>query len=324
MTGSKARDRRVVADEFYTVHRINDNFLHSPKHWFDKGIRDERDATFDMHKQLEKAGVGVLLTNPSGPIVVNFLRRNHKKLVVIDDRITYIGGLNFTEHNFAWHDMMLRIENPELTRFLKEDFLSTWEGQHSNTSKKFGDIELYRFDGYTNRKTYQPLLDLMAQAKKSIYIVSPYIAYPFYEPLRTAIGNGAKVVLLAPDNNNWRTMREYMIWESVRAGVDLQMYKGRMVHLKAMLIDDEYLVAGSSNFDFISSELMQEIVAVITDKQAIADFKTRILDVDLKQTVPNKERISAARGLYHISRLKLMPILVGALERILTPGRRHK
>lgn len=323
LIGSGAADRRVIADEFYTIHRINDNFLHNPKHWFDRDIRDERDRTLAMHASLERAGVRVKLTNPAGPIVVNFLRRNHKKLVAIDDRIAYIGGINFTEHNFSWHDMMLRIEHPDITRFLKEDFLMTWRGEHANTSRKFEDVEIYRFDGYTNPRTYQPLLELMAAARKSVYIVSPYIAYPFYAPLRTAIANGAKVVLLAPDNNNWRTMREYVIWESVRAGVDLQMYRGRMVHLKAMLIDDEYLVAGSSNFDFLSSELMQEVVAVITNKQAIAQFKKRVLDVDLAQTEPNSETISSLRGLYHISRLKLMPILVGLLERVLTPGRRR-
>ena len=118
LSASPATDRRVVVDEFYTVHRINDNFLHNPKHWADKEIRRERDATLAMLKALEADGVGVMLTNPSGPIVVKFLRRNHKKMVVIDDRIAYIGGINFTEHNFEWHDMMLRIEDPELSRFL--------------------------------------------------------------------------------------------------------------------------------------------------------------------------------------------------------------
>jgi cardiolipin synthase len=99
------------------------------------------------------------------------------------------------------------------------------------------------------------------------------------------------------------------------------MYQGRMAHLKAMLIDDEYLIVGSSNFDFLSSELMQEIVAVITHRQTIAEFRERVLDVDLKNTIPNEEKVSHLRGLYHISQLKLMPILVGAVEKIVTFGR---
>lgn len=323
LSACKADDRRVVVDEFYTKHRINDHFLHNPKRWFGGSeFHEERDKTLAMMRGLEADGVGVKLTNPSGPIVASFLRRNHKKLIVIDNRITYIGGINFTEHNFEWHDMMLRIEDSELTAFLKDDFLDTWQGEHANTSRKFGDdIELYRFDGRTNRTTFRPILDLIRSARKSIYILSPYIAYPFYEALRGAIANGAKVVLITPDNNNWVTMKKYVIWESVRAGVSLRMYQGRMAHLKAMLIDDEHLIVGSSNFDFLSSELMQEVVAVISNKQTIAEFREKVLDVDLKKTIPNEEKVSHLRGLYHISQLKLMPILVGAVEKIVTFGR---
>jgi cardiolipin synthase A/B len=323
LTACRAADRRIIADEFYTVRRINDNFLHNPKHWFNKAVWQERDDTLAMLEQLRADGVGVKLTNPSGPISVKFLKRNHKKIMAIDDRIVYIGGLNFTEHNFEWHDMMVRIEDAELTRFLKEDFQSTWEGRHDNTSRQFRDIEVYRFDGVHNRVTFQPILDLIADAKRSIYVISPYIAFPFYDPLRKAIANGVEVVLIAPENNNWITMREYLIWESAKAGVDLRMYQGRMMHLKAMLIDDSRLIVGSSNFDFLSSTLMQEVVAVITDKGVIDDFKRRVLDVDLRNTTANTEHVSNAKGLYHIARLKLMPIIVGFLEKIFTLGHRR-
>jgi len=324
LSACKAPDRRVVVDEFYTIHRINDHFLHNPKRWFGghSEFLAERDETLAMLGRLEADGVGVKLTNPSGPLVSSFLRRNHKKMVVIDNRIAYIGGINFTEHNFEWHDMMLRIEDPELTEFLRDDFLETWQGNHGNTSRKFGDdIELFRFDGRTNRRAFQPIIDIISSARKSIHILSPYIAFPFYAALRKAIANGARVVLITPDNNNWVTMKKYVIWESVRAGVDLRMYPGRMSHLKAMLIDEQYLILGSSNFDFLSSEIMQEVIAVITNKNTITEFREKVLDVDLRQTVPNQEKVSHVRGLYHISQLKLMPILVGAVEKILRFGR---
>lgn len=318
----RAGDRRVIADEFYTVRRINDNFLHNPKHWFNKAVWQERNDTLAMLKRLDGSGVGVKLTNPSGPLSVKFLKRNHKKIMAIDDRIVYIGGLNFTEHNFEWHDMMVRIEDADLTRFLKEDFLTTWKGNHANTTRRFEDIELFRFDGVNNRKTFQPILDLIAGAKRSIYVISPYIAFPFYEPLRKAIANGVKVVLIAPENNNWITMREYLIWESERAGVDLRMYQGRMMHLKAMLVDDSQLIVGSSNFDFLSSTLMQEVVAVVTDKGVIEDFKRRVLEVDLKNTTANTQRVGNIKGFYHLARLKLMPVVVGFLEKIFMFGRK--
>ena len=55
--------------------------------------------------------------NPFGFSPRGWLTRNHKKLIVIDDRITYIGGINFSEHNAAWHDMMLRIDDVAVGRF---------------------------------------------------------------------------------------------------------------------------------------------------------------------------------------------------------------
>jgi cardiolipin synthase len=54
-----------------------------------------------------------------------------------------------------------------------------------------------------------------------------------------------------------------------------------MTHLKAMLIDNKYLIAGSSNFDYLSYRLYQELVAVITDANLIEDFRARVLLPDL-------------------------------------------
>ena len=68
LTACAAADRRVIADEFYTVRRINDHFLHNPKHWFNKAIWQEREDTLAMLEQLKSDGVSVKLTNPSGPL----------------------------------------------------------------------------------------------------------------------------------------------------------------------------------------------------------------------------------------------------------------
>lgn len=320
LVASAAPDKRIIADEFYTRHRINDHFLHNPKHWFRKDLRAERDATLSMLRKLEANGVGVRLANPSGPIVVRFLHRNHKKMALIDDRVTYIGGINFAEHNFEWHDLMVRIEDPDLTRFLREDFITTWRGDHANTSKSFDSIDLYRFDGENNSNTFEPVLDLIRNARESVFILSPYVAYPFYAALRQAREGGARVVVISPDLNNWGVMREYVIWESMRADIELRMYQGRMMHAKAMLVDDRYLIVGSSNFDFLSAEFMQEIVAVITNQDLISQFKERVLERDLPNTTLCKETVGDLRGFYHIGRLKLMSAIFKTVGRIVPEG----
>ena len=61
LSACTAADRRVIADDFYTKHRINDNFLHNPKHWFERHLWRERDATLAMMRGLEQR------RRPNGP-----------------------------------------------------------------------------------------------------------------------------------------------------------------------------------------------------------------------------------------------------------------
>ena len=321
MKSCEARDKRIIADDFYTKHRINDLYLHNPKHWFNTDIRRERDATLEMMQDLESNGVRVRLSNPSGPFVLKGFARDHKKIIVIDKSIAYLGGINFSEHNFAWHDMMLRIEDPAVADFLANDFLATWAGKHLNSSNKFGPVEIYRFDGKINHKTFEPILDLIGNAKRSVYVASPYITYPFYERMRQARQNGAEVVLISPEENNWTVMKEYSLWDSARSGVEVRMYPGRMSHLKAMLIDDTYLVVGSSNFDFLSQQFLQEIVAVITDETVVAQFKEKILDKDLKESTPATQRVNNLRGYYHKTCLMILSEILRTIGSVVTYGR---
>ena len=58
-----------------------------------------------------------------------------------------------------------------------------------------------------------------------------------------------------------------------------------MTHLKAMLIDDRYLIAGSANFDYLSYRLYQEIIAIISDPLLIADFRARVMLPDLANSL---------------------------------------
>jgi len=74
-------------------------------------------------------------------------------------------------------------------------------------------------------------------------------------------------------------------WSRPRSNIDLRLYQRGMTHLKAMLIDDQYLIAGSSNFDYLSYRLYQEIVAIITDAETIADFRERVLLPDLANSL---------------------------------------
>ncbi|HYE71857.1 MAG TPA: phospholipase D-like domain-containing protein, partial [Blastocatellia bacterium] len=87
-----------------------------------------------------------------------------------------------------------------------------------------------------------------------------------------------------PAQNNWRSIGKYAERAALRAGVNLHLYQGRMTHLKAMLIDRQCLILGSSNFDYLSYKLHQELLAFITSPGLIAEFEKQVVLPDLENS----------------------------------------
>ncbi len=276
---STAEDKRIIVD-CYTKYVLSDKFRYSPRNWFDREIKSEHRATMQMVSDLRSDGTRVKFVNPVGPLFVKMPARNHKKIIVIDDAIGYIGGINFSDHNFLWHDMMLRIENREIAEFLAGDFLSSWQGKRFSGQLRAGDMELLSFDGRTNRSGFEPILNLIRSAESSIYVQSPYLSAPFTDAMRHAAARGVTVTVVTPDKNNKGPMRDYIHWEAARSGFDLRLYRDGMTHLKAMLVDDAYLIIGSCNFDLFSYLFEEETMAVISDRQLIGAFKEQVVDRD--------------------------------------------
>jgi cardiolipin synthase len=276
---SNAPDKRTIIDH-YTKYVISDKFIYSPKNVFDIKLRREHRATIRMVADMVSDGTSVKFVNPVGPLLTSFAGRNHKKIIVIDDDISYIGGLNFSDHNFDWHDMMIRIESTDVADYLAHDFLESWQGRHFGGKKDFGPISIYSLDGKNNPNAFTPILDQINSAQKSIYVQSPYLSHPFSGSLRAAAQRGVRVTVVTPELNNKKQMRSYIRWEAGRSGFELWHYPHKMTHLKAMLIDEKILIAGSSNFDYFSNRFFQETVAVITDHELIDDFKKRVIETD--------------------------------------------
>jgi len=290
-----APDRRVLIDE---VSRfiVSDRFIYSPGNWRDRDLRREWRATRNLAEDLRRRGVGVKITNPYGRFWLRFFARNHKKLVVIDGRISYLGGINFSDHNFAWHDMMLRVDDSNIAGFLEEDFLSTWEGRNQSAFRSFPGIDLYLLDGRSNARAFEPILNIIRGAREDIFIESTYFALPFFDRLREIGPGRPPTVLLTSEVNNWPQMRHYLPWEARRSGIDLRLYPGRLTHLKAILVDGRELIMGSANFDFFSYSIYQEIVAVVRDPAVIAAFKERVVAPDLERSVSFQDPVRSVRG----------------------------
>ena len=275
-----AADRRLLVDS-YTRMIQSDRWIAGRGYLFDREFREEVRNTRRLVAALRSDGVGVRFGRPLGFVGHRVLRRDHKKLIVFDDRVAYLGGINFSEHNFAWHDFMVRIEDREVARFLRRDFASSWQGRSERSSRPFPalGLDLHALPGRGNREAFAGLLARIDNAGRSIAVVSPYLGPPFTRHLAAAAARGGEVRVVNPLDNNLGYLQKYLFAEATRSGFELHLYEDRMIHMKCMLIDDEVLVTGSSNFDLLSYHgFLAEIVAVIRSPSVIDAFRRRVLE----------------------------------------------
>ena len=285
LLSSRAPDRRVVIDSF-TRHVVNDRLVWTPRSLVDRGLQAEVRETRRMIDRLRSGGVGVRFSGPAGPLLSRLPARNHKKLVAIDDRVAYVGGINFSDHNFLWHDLMLRIEDPDLVRFLREDFEGTWSGRQRAAQQALPGMVLYSLDGETNEEAFAHVFDLIDNAKESLFVECPYVNGPFLDRLVKARRRGVSVTVVTPEKNNFGLCRDAMIWHAANSGFDVRFYPDRMTHMKALLVDESILVVGSANFDVLSYRFQQEFMAIVTDRNLVEDFMRRVVEVDLRRSIP--------------------------------------
>lgn len=280
---SRAADRRLVVDSFNDVFH-SDRLLLKPRNLLDRELRRELLGTRRMMERLERAGVGVRSVNPLGFLGHRIADRNHKKVLVIDDRAAYLGGINFSAHNFTWHDLMLRIESPAAVAFLAGDFDATWQGRVGPLHYAEPGLEIFNLPGPGNHRAVQPVLWRIAAARASVFVESPYLSAPFTDALATAAARGARVTLLTPAVNNRSFQMAYITAQARRHGFELRVRRGGMSHLKGMVLDDREVVLGSSNFDWPSSDRLPEYIAFVSEPGLLASFRERILTPDLAQS----------------------------------------
>jgi cardiolipin synthase len=300
-----ARDRRFLIDSYSLLYH-SDRVIPGPS-WFDRSLRAEVFRTHRWVRRLREGGTAVRFGNPIATRPTGLLRRSHKKVALFDDRVAYLGGINFSDHNFAWHDMMLRVESDDLTHALGLDFVGSWSGRPVAWDAEFDGLRVISASGHRNRHAFAPVVDAMRSAESSIDVVSAYVSHPFTRYLADAASRGVRVRVLTPAENNKSNLARHIIERGHRYGFEVLKYVGGMSHMKAMLIDDDLLVAGSSNFDFMSLTLLEEHIVMSRQAQLVADFKENVWMPEIARA----SRVSEGSSLG--TRLGDMAVRAGAL-----------
>ena len=265
----------------------------------DVGCWNVKDGFF---KEMKEAGIEVYaflrVAFPVFTSKVNY--RNHRKIIVIDGKVGFMGGMNIADRYDkgtswgTWRDTHFKFVGKGV-HGLQSVFLIDWYV----VSKKLLNDRIYypAAEIYSDnimqiatsgpvgqwRTLLQATIFMIANAKKYIFIQTPYFlpTESLVKALQTAALAKVDVRLMIPDRSDSTVMRisSYSyITEMLRAGVKVYFYQPGILHSKTIIIDDELCSVGSTNFDFRSFEHNFEANAFIYDREVNSEMKRIFLE----------------------------------------------
>ena len=238
-------------------------------------------AKKDYFKELEKYGAEIKFFKEFLYTIRIFSKnheRNHRKLLIIYNEITYLGSLNITNDGIRYRELVLRLTGNITSCFIRS-FMKTWERGHLN-KKKIKSFIYKRFEiindfpSYYNRITENRYIKLIKKAKKCIRIETPYFipSYLVRKAILKAIKRGVEVCLIIPWDSHVGIVdivRNRYLGKLYRDGVKIYYYKKSLLHSKLLIIDDKFFLLGSSNVDYRSFVHSYEINFIGNDRDMI-------------------------------------------------------
>ncbi|WP_313891898.1 cardiolipin synthase [Psychrobacillus sp.] len=261
--------------------------------------------------------------------------RNHRKIVVIDGRIGYIGGFNVGDEYLGlnkrfgyWRDTHLRIEGSSVHP-LQTRFILDWNQASANQDIEYSDsyFPAIPMKGTVGLQIVSSgpdsdweqikngYLKLIMMAKKYIYIQTPYFIpdASFMDTLRIACLSGIDVRIMIPNKPDhifvyWATYS--YVGELLEAGAKIYIYENGFLHTKMIVIDDEASTVGTANIDVRSFKLNFEVNAFIYDRETSHEL-AELFEADMQLST------ELTRELYEQRSLKIK--FKESLARLISP-----
>jgi cardiolipin synthase A/B len=225
-------------------------------------------------------------------------RRNHHKVMVVDNKISYIGSANITGYAMQWRESVLRMEGAISIVFGKT-FRESFKIYRKYIFNKFsykktivqGDFEIVQdIPSIYRQQIKNKYEQLIKRAKKEILIETPYFLPGFMlrKALTDACKRGVKVKVIMPWHSDMRAvdlLRGKYLGLFYKNGIETVFYTPNNLHAKTMLIDNEVFAIGSPNFDYRSFRYQHEIVLIGRHKGIIAQLRNH-LNETLKDCIP--------------------------------------
>lgn len=254
---------------------------------------------------IRSKGIEIYEFNPvKFPYIDDVFNRDHRKIVVIDGKVAYTGGMNVADYYIngtevvgEWHDMHCRIEGDEVNT-LQAIFLRMWNKvtkQNIHGAKYYrglGDVSYFsglapdtcstsgnKMVGIINREPHVSsdiiryfYINAINDAKDSIKIINPYFTLTgkLKRALRRAVKRGVKVEIMLSVKSDIPLTPDcgfYNAHKLMKHGCEIWMYKPGFHHTKIIMVDGQFCTVGSANLNARSLRFDYEENAVIIDKE---------------------------------------------------------
>ncbi len=191
--------------------------------------------------------------------------RNHKRTLVIDNKVGFTGSICVSDEMINWRDTVVRLEGSIVER-MQLEFERTWN-RALHKKKRNKDLQNIRSTGEFRYVTNYPfprkhflhkeIIEKIRTAKRYIYITTPYFVPTRHlsRVIRRAAERGVDVRIIVPvwsDHPIVDLCSRSFYTQMLKAGVRIYLYKGEMVHNKTITIDDTWSTVGTLNLDSIS------------------------------------------------------------------------
>ena len=252
---------------------------------------------------IRKQGIEIYEFKPMEfPWLQDFFNRDHRKIVIIDGKIAYTGGMNVADYYIkgteivgSWHDMHCRIEGDEVNT-LQKIFLRMWflvSGQKVYGAKYYRGITNAdyindlkkdtcrsagnKMVGIINREPHVTkdiiryfYINAINDAKDSIKLINPYftLSHSLKKAFRNAIKRGVKVEILLSVKSDIPLTPDcgfFNAHQLMKAGCQIWLYKPGFHHTKIIMVDGLFCTVGSANLNARSLRWDREENAVIID-----------------------------------------------------------
>jgi cardiolipin synthase len=264
-------------------------------------------------KEMSQAGVRIRASHPfkwTAPF--RYVHRDHRKLIVIDSKKAFTGGLNIANEysglhlrrkSRGWRDTGIMIEGSIVTELLEtfnrswttwrgEKFVFGQEGEAPHTKKEKGRIPVLPIFVYSRRgrkRMRNVLRDSIKTAKATILLTTAYFtpSRRMIALLEDALRRGVRVRLLVPGKSDVPAASyagRAFFTRLLKSGIEIYTYRGEMLHAKTYVFDQYWSIVGSTNLDYQSLIYNDEGNIGILDA-SFASKMTEIFEEDLKKSL---------------------------------------